>query len=185
MARLPIHTVQSAPESTQAALAAAQKGAGYLSNLLGVLANAPTALEAYQTLSQINARAGLTLQEREVVQLVAGTRHGCTFCVAGHTALARDKARLAPEVVEALRALAPLPDARLQALAAFTEAVIRTRGRVGDQDLQALRDAGYSDGNALEVILGVGLATICNFANNLAHTPLNEQMRDNAWTPPQ
>ena len=78
MARWPVHTAQRAPEPTRAALAAAEQGAGYLSNLLGVLANAPVALEAYQTLSQINARSGLTLQEREVVQLVAGTRHGCT-----------------------------------------------------------------------------------------------------------
>lgn len=97
MARLPVHTAQSAPEPTRAALAAAERGAGYLSNLLGVLANAPVALEAYQTLSQINARAGLTLQEREVVQLVAGTRHGCTFCVAGHTALARNKPSCRPK----------------------------------------------------------------------------------------
>ena len=166
MARLTIHTAQSAPEAVRPALSAAEQGAGYLSNLLGVLANAPAALEAYQTLSQINARAGLTLQEREVVQLVAGTRHGCTFCVAGHTALARNKAKLSPEVVEALRAQGTLPDARLQALAAFTEAVINTRGRVSDAELQALREVGYTDGNALEVIVGVGLATICNFGNN-------------------
>jgi len=182
MARLPVHTAQSAPEPTRAALAAAQQASGYLSNLLGVLANAPVALEAYQTLSQINARAGLTLQEREVVQLVAGTRHGCTFCVAGHTALARNKARLSPEVVDALRAQGVVPDERLQALAAFTEAVIQTRGRVSDEALQALRDAGYTDGNALEVIVGVGLATICNFGNNLAQTPLNDQLRDYAWS---
>ena len=150
-----------------------------------MLANAPAALEAYQTLSQINARAGLTLQEREVVQLVAGTRHGCTFCVAGHTALARNKAKLSPEVVEALRAQGTLPDARLQALAAFTEAVINTRGRVSDAELQALREVGYTDGNALEVIVGVGLATICNFGNNLAQTPLNTQLADYAWSPKQ
>lgn len=182
MARLTVHTAQSAPEPTRPALAAAEKGAGYLSNLLGVLAGAPAALEAYQTLSQINARAGLTLQEREVVQLVAGTLHGCTFCVAGHTALARNKAKLSPEVVDALRAQGTLPDARLQALAAFTQAVIRTRGRVDDAELKALRDAGYTEGNALEVILGVGLATICNFANNLAQTPLNEQLSEYAWS---
>ena len=149
-----------------------------------MLANAPAALEAYQTLSQINARAGLTLQEREVVQLVAGTRHGCTFCVAGHTALARNKAKLARGGRGAARQ-GTLPDARLQALAAFTEAVINTRGRVSDAELQALREAGYTDGNALEVIVGVGLATICNFGNNLAQTPLNTQLADYAWSPKQ
>ena len=83
--------------------------------------------------------------------------------------------------MDALRAQGTLPDARLQALAAFTEAVIRSRGRVSDAELQALREAGYSDGNALEVIVGVGLATICNFGNNLAQTPLNEQLGAYAW----
>ena len=49
-------------------------------------------------------------------------------------------------------------------------------------EAQALREAGYSDGNALEVIVGVGLATICNFGNNLAQTPLNEQLGAYAWS---
>ena len=38
MARLTIHTAQSAPEAVRPALSAAEQGAGYLSNLLGVLA---------------------------------------------------------------------------------------------------------------------------------------------------
>ena len=48
-----------------------------------------------------------------------------------------------------------------------------------------LREVGYTDGNALEVIVGVGLATICNFGNNLAQTPLNTQLADYAWSPKQ
>ena len=120
-----------------------------------------------------------------MVQLVAGTRHGCTFLRGRPYGAGPQKAKLSPEVVEALRAQGTLPDARLQALAAFTEAVINTRGRVSDAELQALREAGYTDGNALEVIVGVGLATICNFGNNLAQTPLNTQLADYAWSPKQ
>ena len=169
-------------KAVRPALSAAEQGAGYLSNLLGVLANAPAALEAYRTLSQINARAGLTLQEREVVQLVAGTRHGCTFCVAGHTALARNKANSRGWS----RRCAPGHAARRAAAGAgrLHRAVINTRGRVS-AELQALREVGYTDGNALEVIVGVGLATICNFGNNLAQTPLNTQLADYAWSPKQ
>ncbi|GAA4341263.1 carboxymuconolactone decarboxylase family protein [Pigmentiphaga soli] len=181
MARLPVRTIENAPEQVRPALEAARKGAGYLSNLLGLLANAPAALEAYQTLSQINAKSGLSLAEREVVQLAAATRHGCTFCVAGHTALARNKARIAEENVEALRAQAQLPDPRLAALATFTRAVIETRGRVEDAQLQAFLAAGFTEANALEVVLGVGLATICNFANNLGQTPLNPEMKPFEW----
>src|SRR2546427_1383521 len=46
------------------------------------------------TVGQINARAQLTLAEREVVQITAARIHGCDFCVAGHTKLAFKQAGL-------------------------------------------------------------------------------------------
>lgn len=82
------------PEAARPFLQTALNNSGYIPNLLGVLANAPAALETYLTVSGLNAKASLGLPEREVVQLVAATTHGCDFCVAGHTAVARNKARL-------------------------------------------------------------------------------------------
>ena len=37
--------------------------------------------------------------------------------------------------------------------------------------------AGFSEQQALEVLLGVSLATLCNFANNLAGTDINPQLK--------
>ena len=54
----------------------------------GSLPTLSVALEAYQTLSGINARSGLRLAEREAVQITAAATHGCGFCVAGHTIVA-------------------------------------------------------------------------------------------------
>lgn len=73
MARLPIRTIEDAPEASQPLLTAAQKANGFLPNLLGILANAPAALEAYPTLSGINGRAPLTLAQREVMQLMGAS----------------------------------------------------------------------------------------------------------------
>ncbi|GHC55943.1 alkyl hydroperoxide reductase AhpD [Alcaligenes pakistanensis] len=186
MTRLTLHTVDSAPDAVKPALEKAVRGSGFLSNLLAVLANAPVALQAYQDMSALNATASLSLIEREVVQLVAGTTHGCRFCVAGHTAIATNKAKLDPEILAALRARGfdQINDERLQALALFSRAVIDTRGQVSDQALADFRAAGYGDQQALEVITGIGLATICNFANNLAQTPLNSQLEAYAWETP-
>ncbi|MBX6393810.1 MAG: carboxymuconolactone decarboxylase family protein, partial [Burkholderiales bacterium] len=39
------------------------------------------------------------------------------------------------------------------------------------------RQAGYTQANALEVVLGVSLATLCNYANNLAQTPINPELQ--------
>lgn len=53
-----------------------------------------------------------------------------------------------------------------------------------DAALQAFRAAGFSDANALDVVLGVGLATICNFGNNLGQTALNPELEPYRWEAP-
>src|SRR3979490_473552 len=123
MSRVPVHTLETAPEAARPFLENALKASGFIPNLLGVLANAPAALETYVTVSGRNAKAELSLPEREVVQLIAATNNGCDFCVAGHTAVARNKAKLPEEVISALRARGELPVERLETLAAFTREV--------------------------------------------------------------
>jgi uncharacterized peroxidase-related enzyme len=177
MSRLTIQSIESAPEEARERLATAQKANGFLPNLLGVLANAPAALETYQVVSAINARTGLSAAEREVVQITAATRNGCGFCVAGHTKLARKKLAMPEEVIQALRSTNALSDPKLNALAQFTLAVIEHKGQVHDDELREFLSAGYSQANALEVVLGVSLATLCNYANNLAKTPINPELQ--------
>ena len=177
MSRLTLHTLDTAPEDSRPFVEKAIANNGYLPNLIGVLANAPQALETYLTVSSINARTSLTLDEREVVQLTAANIHGCDFCTAGHSAIALKKANLAPEVVRALQTNAPTGVAKLDAVQRFATAVIARRGAVDDADLQAFIDAGYNQQQALEVVLGISLATLCNFANSLAGTPVNPQLQ--------
>lgn len=181
MSRLPLRTIEAAPAEAQLRLEAAEKNNGFLPNLVRLLANAPVALEAYQTVSAINGRASLSLAEREAVQITAAATHGCGFCVAGHTAIADKKAQLDQGAISPLRDKTEVPDARLNAVARFTEAVIASRGAVSDAELSTFKDEGFDDQAALEVVLGVSLATLCNFANNLGQPELNPQRAAYEW----
>src|SRR5471032_3479335 len=176
MSRLPLLTPNSAPEASRPYLEQALASNGFLPNLVASLANAPTALETYLTVAGINGRSGLTLAERETVQITAAAIHGCGFCVAGHTAVALKKAQLDAPVVESIRDQQPITAPRLEAVAVFTRAVIAARGGVSDQQLNTFRTAGFTDANALEVVLGVSLATLCNFANSLSQNELNPEL---------
>lgn len=176
MSRLTIQTVQSAPAAARERLQKAEQASGFLPNLLGVLANAPVALETYQTVSAINARSSLSAAEREVVQITAANHNGCGFCVAGHVKVAAKKLQLPEALVHALRDTQVLADAKLAALARFTLQVLQHKGQVADDELAAFRAAGYDEQQALEVVLGVSLATLCNYANNLARTPINDEL---------
>jgi uncharacterized peroxidase-related enzyme len=184
MTRLPMRTINDAPENTRASLISSEKHNGYLPNLLRILANAPVALETYLTVSSINARSSLSVGEREAVQITAAAVHGCAYCVAGHSLLAERKAKLDRVVVDELRDRVRVSEPKLDAVARFAEAVIASRGNVSDDELVRFKDAGFTDQAALEIVLGVSLATLCNFANNLAHGPINEELKEYVWTPP-
>lgn len=129
MSRLTIHTVDTAPEAARERVAAAEQANGFLPNLIGVLANAPAALETYQVVGAINGRTSLSPAEREVVQITAATLNDCGFCVAGHTKLSLQKLRLPAELVEALRKVEAIDDPKLDALARFSVAVIEKKVR--------------------------------------------------------
>ncbi len=171
----------TAPESVKAKLVEAEKNAGFLSNLLALLAHSPAALETYQTVSAINARSSLRLREREVVQLVAATHNGCRFCVAGHTSAAQNSAKLDPVIIDALRHEQSVADEHYGPLVAFARAALEQHGAVEPSIVEDFFAAGYTEQNALDVLLGLSLATLCNYANSLARTPLNPQLQAYQW----
>lgn len=179
MSEFIIHTKESAPEEVKEVLETVERdNGGYIPNLICLLANAPTALETYRTVGAINRRNSLTPTEREVVQITAAVTNGCAFCVAGHTVFSIKQIQMSDDLLEALRNRTPIDDdSKLDTLAKFTIAVINTKGRVGDEALADFLEAGYRHENALDVILGVSLATLCNYANNLANTPINPELQ--------
>ena len=177
MARLPVHTVETAPEAAKERVNAALQANGFLPNLIGVLANSPEALTFYQEVGKLNGNTTLTPGEREVVQIIAAKRNECGFCVAGHTKLATLKKLLKEEEIQAVNP-ADFDDAKLAALADFTIAVMENKGAVSDAQLAAFLNAGYTQQQAVEVVLGVALATLCNYTNNLAKTEINPELID-------
>lgn len=177
MSRLTIQTLDTVQDDAKERLANVKKNNGFIPNLIGVLANAPTALETYQVVGAINGRNSFSAAEREVIQITAAARNGCGFCVAGHTAIARKKLAMPEDIIEALRGTKALSDPKLNALAQFTLAVMEHKGQVADEELADFLAAGYTQQNALEVVLGVSLATLCNYANNLAKTPINAELQ--------
>ncbi|AGI33934.1 TPA: carboxymuconolactone decarboxylase family protein [Mannheimia haemolytica] len=177
MSQFQIHTIESAPETAQEALKAVQQANGFIPNLIGVLANAPTALETYRTVGGINSRNSLTAEEREVVQITAAVVNGCGFCVAGHTKIALKALKMPEEVVNALRATARIDDNKLDTLARFTLAVMLQKAKLTEAQLNEFFAAGYNQQNAIDVILGVSLATLCNYVNNIAEIPINPELQ--------
>lgn len=177
----PVHTIDTAPEAAKATLTAAQKGFGFIPNLLGVMSNAPALVEAYTTLAKIFDSTSLTPSERQTVLLTVSFENNCEYCVAAHSAIASMQ-KVPQDVIGAIRAGASIADGKLEALRRFTRAVVASRGRPTEADLHAFFYAGYGEQQVLEVVLGVGLKTLSNYTNHVADTPLDAGFRAVAWT---
>jgi alkylhydroperoxidase family enzyme len=103
--------------------------------------------------------------------------------VAAHSFVAKRTAKVDPAVVDAVRRRAPLADRRLDALVNFTREVVERRGMMPDAEVATFLDAGYTRAQVIEVLLGVGMKTFNNYVDHIAHTPLNNQFKAEAWQP--
>ena len=183
MTHFTVHTPASAPERSRPILESAQRANGFLPNLLAVLSESPTALEAYTTLSGIYGKSSFTKTEEQVVLHTASFENGCDYCMAAHSTIS-GKLGISEDVIAGLRDGAPVGDARLDALARFTRAVVQERGWAGDDAVAAFLAAGFTKEQVLEVVVGLALKTISNYSNHLASPPLDAAFEDQAWSRP-
>ena len=170
------HTIESAPAAARRSMTATISHNGYLPTAVGLMATSPGLLDGFLTMSAAFERTTLDPFAREVVIMTMAVRNGCHLCVAMHTArltaLDADAGLIA-----ALRVGSALADERLEAIRVFTLRVLDTAGDVGDPALRAFRAQGYTEQNALEVVLGIGAYTMSTLANRLTGAPVDEPLR--------
>ncbi|SEB98773.1 alkylhydroperoxidase AhpD family core domain-containing protein [Maribacter dokdonensis] len=181
MTTLKVHDIESAPEGSKPLLENSQKSFGMIPGLHGVLAASPKILEAYQTLHQLFTETSFNEEELTVVWQTINVEHACHYCVPAHTGIAK-MMKVDDAITEALRNETPLADAKLEALRTMTLTIVRNRGNVTQEDLDAFYAAGYGEQQVLEIILGLSQKVISNYTNHIAHTPVDEPFKKFEWS---
>lgn len=115
--------------------------------------------------------------------IASGVVHGCEYCVSGHSVPATTAGR-ATASIEALRGGGDLSDPRQQARRRFVVAVVEPRGMAGDAAVEAFLAAGFTEAQALEVVLTVATETISDDVDQLTPTPLDALMAGTARVAP-
>ena len=179
----PLLDETNAPKESLPALATTKENFGMIPNVEKVMALSPQLLSGYAHMWDLFETTTFTSIERQVVYMTANFENECNYCIPWHTILAK-KAGLASSEVEALRSGAPLADPKREALRAFTRTLIANRGKASEADLRLFFDAGYTDAQALEVILGLSIKLISNYTNSIAGTPLDPEAEHLRWGKP-
>jgi uncharacterized peroxidase-related enzyme len=170
MTRLVTHaSIDAAPEASRPFLNAVQKQLGSVPNLFRTVASSPAALEGYLGLSGALAKGSLPAQTRERIALAVAEINGCDYCLAAHTYLGSNLAKLDAAEIAANRA-GFSNDPKADAAVRFAAKVARERGHVDDDALRLVKLAGYSDAQIVEIVLHVALNTWTNYLNEVAQT---------------
>lgn len=183
MMNFPLLDETTAPKGALDALATTKKNFGMIPNVEKVMALAPQLLSGYAHMWDLFETTTFTPIERQVVFMTANFENECSYCIPWHSMLAKN-AGMENREVDALRSGAPLADPKLEVLRVFTRTLIANRGKASEAELQVFFDAGYSDVQALEVILGLAIKLISNYTNSIAGTPLDPEAEHLRWEKP-
>ncbi len=173
----------TAPEASKEMLENTKKDFGMIPNLESVMAAAPTLLSSYNHCWEEFKSSSLSAIEQQVVYLTVNFENNCEYCVPWHTMLSQQENMPATEI-QNLRDGTALEDKKLNELHQFTKSMVRTRGAIAPADLLNFKAAGYTDQQALEVVLGVATKVMSNYTNALAQTPLDEEVASLRWKKP-
>lgn len=180
MTEFKLHDQNSAPAESKPLLENSLNAFGMIPNLHAVMAEAPGSLEGYQKLHELFTQTSFTAEEQTVVWQSINVEHGCHYCIPAHTGIAKGM-NVSDEITDALREEKSLSDPKLEALRGFTLKVVRERGQVSPDDVQAFLDAGFTHRQVLEVILGVSQKVMSNYVNAIASTPIDEPFKKFEW----
>lgn len=173
MSRLTTYaTIDAAPEGSRPLLEAVKQQLGVAPNLFRMVASSPAALEGYVGLIGALGKGTLPAATHERVALAVAEANRCDYCLSAHTYLGRNVAKLDDAEMTANRN-GMSNDPKADAAVRFARIVMERRGHVSDDDLRAVKAAGYTDAQIIEVVQHVALNTWTNYINSVAQTVID------------
>jgi AhpD family alkylhydroperoxidase len=173
MPRIPVHTVDSAPEPSRDGLKALEAKFGKVLNIHGEMAHSPAVLQSYLAIQEVIADQGtFDARTREAIALAVANADDCAYCQAAHTGGGK-AAGLADEEMVAIRAGRVDFDPKLAALLDLARAYTGNVGTVDDAAWQAALDAGWTDAQLSELSVHVTLNLFTNYFNHFVETDLD------------
>jgi uncharacterized peroxidase-related enzyme len=173
MSRLSVPNLEFAAGPSGQIYAQIKKAIGSVPNTFAAIAaHGPAALKAVLAADTVVAAGTLTKRDQEVIKLVISAAGGCDYCVAAHNHLAK-LAGVKPEALKQIRDGQPTGDAKSDALVGFVRKLARSSGTVSDEDFAAIKAAGYTDAQLVEISLAFATTVFTNVFNRINDTEID------------
>jgi len=171
--RISTPAVSAAVGETAELFAAIKKAAGGVPNTFAAIGSlGPAALKSILDADAVLGKGTLSKQDLETIKLVVSEEAGCDYCVAAHSVLGK-LTGLKPEVLKLIRAGEPTGDAKRDALVRFVRNLQKTSGTIPQDEFDAIRAAGYSDQELVDISLAISVTIFTNVFNRINDTTVD------------
>ncbi|MES2047691.1 MAG: carboxymuconolactone decarboxylase family protein [Pseudomonadota bacterium] len=171
MKRLSLIDHHSASGESKLLLDQIHSAFGSAPNMFRAVAHSPAALKSMWGAFGALGAGVINAKLAEQIAVAVAERNACEYCLAAHTALGRKAGASAEEMRAAQGAEAS--DPKTNAALRFALKLVNQRGQIDDADLQAMRAAGYSDEEVVEILAHVALNLFTNYVNLAFAVPLD------------
>src|SRR6202020_2217015 len=132
MSRIAIPGRDDAPAESQAILDNVNKMLGFVPNLQRLMSISPNALAGWAGLMGALSKT-LDVKTRDGIALAVSEADGCNYCLAAHSYISTNLAKIPPEEI-ALNREGKSSDPKRQAATMFAKRLIETAGKVSDEE---------------------------------------------------
>jgi uncharacterized peroxidase-related enzyme len=173
MSRLTTIRPEEATGAAAEVFAKIKKAAGKVPNAyVTVGTHSPEALSAALAFDAAVAASTLGKADIEVIKLAVSEYVGCDYCIAAHTLMGK-LAGLSGDDMKQVRAGVATGDAKRDALVTYVRTLVGTRGTVPEAVVDAVRAAGYTERQIIEINLAIASITFTNLVNRVNDTTLD------------
>lgn len=149
-----------------------QSKLGMVPNMMRTMGNSPAVLEGYLNLSGALSKSSIGAKMGELIALAVSQENSCDYCLSAHTFIGANLVKIDSASLQSART-AESSNEKVQTGLVFAKKLVTTRGRVSDEDVQIVKDAGYTEGEIGEIIAHVALNVFTNYFNNTANTVID------------
>lgn len=172
MNRISIPSADQTPALSLPLLATVQEQLGVVPNLMRLIGHSPAALDSYLSLNGALTKGTIGARTGERIALAIAEINRCGYCLSAHIYLGKSVAKLDDAEIAANRN-GTSSDPKAAAAVRFATQIALARGHVSDADVQAVKAAGYSHPEIVEIVLHVALNTLTNYVNEVAQTEID------------
>jgi uncharacterized peroxidase-related enzyme len=162
---------ETASEAVQASMEVVHKKLGRVPNMYQVMANSPAVLEAYVKLNGALSTGSLGNKMAELIALATAEKNACSYCLSAHHYFSI-KIGLTDEQIENGRKFYSEND-KFHVGLQFAKKLLETPNQISNDDIAPLRNAGFSDGDMLEIIAHVIRNVFTNYVNIVSATDVD------------